>query len=167
MLVVVRAARRAPAERAARAGCSGASGCSIPGLAYALSLIGLTEITASLAVLLWATEPIFILALAALVLGERVGLAIVASSAVAIAGLRARRRSTRPPAARRSGIALTVAGVVVCAVYTVATRRWLLGIRLDVRRRPRPAAARARRSPLVVRRRVVAVAGQADAAGQL
>lgn len=97
-----------------------------PGLAYALSLIGLAEITASTSVLLWATEPLFILALAAVVLGERVGVAILAPSAIAIVGL---GLVVLDPAAGGStaGIALTVAGVVVCAVYTVATRKWLLG----------------------------------------
>jgi drug/metabolite transporter (DMT)-like permease len=97
-----------------------------PGLAYALSLIGLTEITASLSVLLWATEPLFILALAAIVLGDRIGVAILAPSAIAVGGL---VLVVLDPAAGGSavGIALTVAGVVVCAVYTVATRKWLLG----------------------------------------
>lgn len=97
-----------------------------PGLAYALSLIGLTEITASLSVLLWATEPLFILALAAIVLGDRIGIAILAPSAIAVGGLVV---VVLDPAAGGSalGIALTVAGVVVCAVYTVATRKWLLG----------------------------------------
>jgi drug/metabolite transporter (DMT)-like permease len=97
-----------------------------PGLAYALSLIGLAEITASTSVLLWATEPLFILAFAAIVLGERIGVAILAPSAVAIAGL---ALVVLEPAAGGSavGIVLTVAGVVVCAMYTVATRKWLLG----------------------------------------
>ncbi len=97
-----------------------------PGLAYALSLIGLAEITASTSVLLWATEPLFILAFAAIVLGERIGVAILAPSAVAIAGL---ALVVLEPAADGSavGIVLTVAGVVVCAMYTVATRKWLLG----------------------------------------
>jgi drug/metabolite transporter (DMT)-like permease len=97
-----------------------------PGLAYALSLIGLTEITASLSVLLWATEPLFILALAAIVLGDRLGVAILAPSAIAVGGL---VLVVVDPAAGGStlGITLTIAGVVVCAIYTVATRRWLLG----------------------------------------
>jgi probable blue pigment (indigoidine) exporter len=97
-----------------------------PGLAYALSLIGLAEITASLSVLLWATEPLFILALAAVVLGERIGATILAASGIAIAGL---ALVVLDPAAGGStfGIVLTVAGVVVCAIYTVATRKWLLG----------------------------------------
>jgi drug/metabolite transporter (DMT)-like permease len=97
-----------------------------PGLAYALSLLGLTQITASLSVLLWATEPILILALAALVLGERVGLAMVGSTGIAIVGL---VLVVFDPGATGSlvGVGLTVAGVVACALYTVATRRWLLG----------------------------------------
>ena len=97
-----------------------------PGLAYALSLVGLAEITASVAVLLWALEPILILALAAVVLRERVGAGIVAGSVAAVAGL---TLVVAEPAAGGSaaGIALTIAGVGVCAVYTVASRRWLPG----------------------------------------
>ena len=97
-----------------------------PGLAYALSLIGLVEITASVAVLLWALEPILILALAAIVLRERVGPAIVVGSLAAVAGL---GLVVAEPAAGGSatGIGLTIAGVAVCAVYTVASRRWLPG----------------------------------------
>jgi probable blue pigment (indigoidine) exporter len=97
-----------------------------PGLAYALSLLGLVEISASLSVLLWATEPLFILALAGLVLGDRIGPAILVPSAIAVGGL---GLVVLDPAAGGStvGIVLTVAGVVVCAIYTVATRKWLLG----------------------------------------
>lgn len=97
-----------------------------PGLAYALSLIGLTQITASLSVLLWATEPILILLLAGAVLGERLGPAILVPTLAAIAGL---ALVVFDPAASGSfvGVALTLAGVGVCAVYSVATRRWLPG----------------------------------------
>lgn len=97
-----------------------------PGLAYALSLVGLTTITASLAVLLWAFEPILILALAAVVLGDRIGPGIVGLSLAAVAGL---LLVLFDPATAGSpvGIALTLAGVATCAVYTVATRKWLLG----------------------------------------
>ena len=97
-----------------------------PGLAYALSLVGLAEITASVAVLLWALEPILILALAALVLRERIGPAIVVGSAAAVVGL---ILVVAEPAAGGSamGIVLTIAGVAVCAVYTVASRTWLPG----------------------------------------
>jgi drug/metabolite transporter (DMT)-like permease len=125
MAVVVRVrGERLPAGREGR--LLGRLGLLNPGLAYALSLVGLTGITASLAVLLWATEPIVILALAAVVLGERVGGLVIAASGVAVAGL---LLVVADPAAGGSGvgIALTIAGVVVCALYTVLTRRWLLG----------------------------------------
>ena len=97
-----------------------------PGLAYALSLVGLVEITASVAVLLWALEPIVILVLAALVLRERIGPVTVAGSMAAVGGL---ALVVAEPAAGGSaaGIALTIAGVGVCAVYTVAARKWLAG----------------------------------------
>ena len=97
-----------------------------PGVAYALSLAGLTQITASLSVLLWAAEPILILALAAVVLGERVGGLVVTASIVAVAGLIV---VVADPAASGSGIgvALTLAGVVACAIYSVAVRRILPG----------------------------------------
>jgi uncharacterized membrane protein len=58
-----------------------------PGLAYALSLAGLTLITASLSVLLWAIEPVLIVLLAALVLNERPGPVLLGMSALAILGL--------------------------------------------------------------------------------
>src|SRR4051794_41624402 len=58
-----------------------------PGLAYALGLIALTQMSASLAVLLWAVEPILILGLAAVVLRERPGPAFLPLSSVAVAGV--------------------------------------------------------------------------------
>jgi drug/metabolite transporter (DMT)-like permease len=125
LLAVVRLrGERLPVGREGR--LLGRLGLLNPGLAYALSLIGLTQITASLSVLLWATEPILIVALAAVVLGERVGLPMLASTVVAIAGL---LLVVFDPAASGSlfGVGMTIAGVVACAVYTVATRRWLLG----------------------------------------
>ena len=95
-----------------------------PGLAYALSLVGLSEITASVAVLLWALEPILILALAAIVLRERISPPVVAGSIAAVAGL---ALVVAEPAMAGSavGIGLTIAGVAVCALYTVGSRRWL------------------------------------------
>jgi drug/metabolite transporter (DMT)-like permease len=97
-----------------------------PGLAYALSLIGLVTISASLSVMLWALEPLLILALAAVFLGERITLAFVGLSAVAVAGM---FLVLYEPATggKFIGIALTIAGVVCCAAYTVITRRFLPG----------------------------------------
>jgi len=63
-----------------------------PGAAYALSLIGLSQTTASLSVLLWAIEPVLILGLAWRWLGERVTGRLAALS-VAAAGVRDRRHA--------------------------------------------------------------------------
>lgn len=95
-----------------------------PGLAYALSLLGLAHISASLSVLLWALEPILILVLAGWFLSERVGPVVLALSSVAVTGmlLVAYQPGT---AGSALGVGLTVAGVGCCAVYTVATRRWI------------------------------------------
>jgi drug/metabolite transporter (DMT)-like permease len=96
-----------------------------PGLAYALGLIGLTTITASLSVLLWAAEPVLILLLAAVLLAERISLALGLSLAAALAGVLL--VVYQPGAAGdAAGIALTLAGVGCCALYSVLTRRLLL-----------------------------------------
>jgi drug/metabolite transporter (DMT)-like permease len=95
-----------------------------PGLAYLLSLVGLSSITASLSVLLWATEPILILILAAFVLGERIRPAVVALSGAAVGGVLLVLYAPGGGGAA-VGVALTIAGVVCCAAYTVISRRWL------------------------------------------
>lgn len=95
-----------------------------PGLAYALSLLGLAHITASLSVMLWAIEPILILFLAGWLLRERIGPSLVVLSLVAVGGMLLviyQPGSTGSPL----GVLLTIAGVACCAIYTVATRRWL------------------------------------------
>ena len=95
-----------------------------PGIAYALSLVGLTTISASLSVLLWALEPILILVLAVAFLRERVTLALVGASAVAAIG--AALVVYEPgDGGQLIGAALTVAGVGCCAVYTIVTRRFI------------------------------------------
>jgi probable blue pigment (indigoidine) exporter len=95
-----------------------------PGLAYALSLIGLVHITASLSVMLWAIEPLLILYLAGWFLRERIGPSLVSLSLVALAGM---LLVIYQPGSTGSwlGVVLTVAGVACCAGYTVVTRRWL------------------------------------------
>jgi probable blue pigment (indigoidine) exporter len=94
-----------------------------PGLAYALGLVGLTYISASLYVLLWALEPLLILLLAGIFLGEGVTRRLVLLSATAAAGM---GLVVYEPAANGqwAGILLVIAGVVCCAVYTVVARRW-------------------------------------------
>ncbi|MGH9892574.1 MAG: DMT family transporter, partial [bacterium] len=95
-----------------------------PGLSYALGLIGLTQITASLSVVLWATEPLMILLLAAWFLRESIttpmaGALGAATIGVGLVVLESGTAGTLP------GIALTLAGVAACAIYTVVVRRWM------------------------------------------
>jgi drug/metabolite transporter (DMT)-like permease len=96
-----------------------------PGVAYALGLLGLASITASTSVLLWAAEPVLILLLAAAVLREHVPLALAAAVAVAVLGV---VLVVYQPGATGDavGVALTVAAVGACALYTVLTRRLLI-----------------------------------------
>jgi len=95
-----------------------------PGLAYALSLLGLVYVSASLSVLLWAIEPLMILVLAAGVLGERVTRTLAGLSLIAVTGM---LLVVYDPASsgRWIGVALTLAGVACCATYSVIARRWL------------------------------------------
>ncbi len=96
-----------------------------PGLAYALGLLGLVSVTASLSVLLWATEPVLIMLLAALLLRERVAAATVVGVATALVGVLL--IVYRPGASGDGiGIGLTLGAVSACALYTVLTRRLLL-----------------------------------------
>ncbi|WP_148570873.1 DMT family transporter [Nocardioides caldifontis] len=96
-----------------------------PGAAYALGLIGLTTITASMSVLLWALEPVLILLLAALLLREHVSARLGASVAVAMVGVLL--VVYQPGAAGAPvGIVLTLVAVACCALYTVITRKLVL-----------------------------------------
>jgi drug/metabolite transporter (DMT)-like permease len=96
-----------------------------PGLAYALGLLGLVRVSASMSVLLWATEPVLIVVLAVLVLGDLVACATVVAVATALAGVLL--VIYRPGVAGDLlGIALTLGAVTACASYTVLTRGLLL-----------------------------------------
>jgi probable blue pigment (indigoidine) exporter len=96
-----------------------------PGIAYALGLVGLTTITASMSVLLWALEPVLILLLAALVLREHIPPTLAASVAVAIVGVLL--VVYQPGATGEAvGIALTLLSIGFCALYSVLTRRQML-----------------------------------------
>ena len=96
-----------------------------PGLAYALGLVGLVTVSASMSVLLWATEPVLIMVLAVLLLHERIAAATGVAVAVALVGVAL--VIYRPGVSGDAlGIALTVGAVAACASYTVLTRRLLL-----------------------------------------
>ena len=113
--------RQLPAEHRARLAWLGVLN---PGLAYALSLAGLSRITASASALLWATEPVLILLLAWCLLRQRPTAAIVACAAAALVGV---PLVIAQPDVKLSavGVALTLAGVGACAVYTVISSQYL------------------------------------------
>jgi len=96
-----------------------------PGIAYALGLVGLTTISASMSVLLWALEPVAIVLLAALVLREHIPLGLAVSLGFAVTGA---LLVVYQPGATGDvrGITLTVVSIGFCAVYTVLTRVLLL-----------------------------------------
>jgi drug/metabolite transporter (DMT)-like permease len=124
-LLVIALARRAPFAWTPPVRRLPALGVLNPGIAYALGLIGLSTITASMSVLLWALEPVAILLLAALVLREDIPPALAAGVAVAIAGVLL--VVYQPGATGEAvGITLTLVSIGFCALYSVLTRRLLL-----------------------------------------
>jgi probable blue pigment (indigoidine) exporter len=96
-----------------------------PGAAYALGLLGLVSITASVSVLLWALEPVMIMLLAAVVLRERITVGLVLLSFAAMAGIALVVYDPASISAQLVGVALALAGVACCAAYTVITRRFI------------------------------------------
>jgi len=96
-----------------------------PGFAYTFTLIGLKFTTASVSALLWASEPILILGLAVLILRERLTPPLIVCSLLAISGvaLVAGLNVGTGNASALLGVAIILAGVACCALYTVFTRR--------------------------------------------
>ena len=124
-LLIVVAVRREPLTLSPSVRRLAALGVLNPGVAYALGLIGLTSITASMSVLLWALEPVVIMLLAGLVLREHISPALAAYVGVAVTGVLL--VVYQPGAAGEAiGITLTLVSVGCCALYTVLTRRLML-----------------------------------------
>jgi probable blue pigment (indigoidine) exporter len=92
-----------------------------PGLAYALGLLGLRSISASMSVLIWAAEPVLILVLAAIVLHERMFVQRLTALAGAVLGVVLVVYRTGASGSI-VGVVLTVAAVAACALYTVMAR---------------------------------------------
>jgi drug/metabolite transporter (DMT)-like permease len=65
----------------------GVLGVLNPGVSYALSLLGLAHITASMSVLLWTVEPLLILALAGWFLHEKIARRVAISIGAAFVGV--------------------------------------------------------------------------------
>lgn len=97
-----------------------------PGISYTLSLIGLARISASVSTLLWAAEPLMVLAIAAVVLRERMTWPLLSVIVVGVLGvglvanLREGFASTDNDLV---GILLLLSAVLCCAFYTVVARK--------------------------------------------
>lgn len=97
-----------------------------PGISYSLSMLGLERISASVASLMWATEPIMILAMAWFFLGETSTRMLFAIVAIGLAGVMLVVGLLGELTALRIdllGVALLFGAVFLCAIYTVFSRR--------------------------------------------
>jgi probable blue pigment (indigoidine) exporter len=102
-----------------------ALGALNPALGYALGLLGLVTVSASLAVLVWAIEPVIVVLLAVPLLAERTERRTVALVLAAVAGAVLVLQGPGT-SGQLGGILLTLGAVSACALYTVLTRRLLL-----------------------------------------
>jgi len=93
-----------------------------PGIAYALGLIGLAQINASLSVIIWATEPVLIVLMAFVFLHERLPLWSVLCLASAMAGV-ALIIGAPSQGESLTGVVLTFSAVLACALYSILLRR--------------------------------------------
>ena len=96
-----------------------------PGVAYTLSLMGLSRVSASVTTLLWASEPLMILLLAAALLREPVTwrlFSLMAVGAVGVVLVADLAHGFGSASAEPIGVLLLLAAVLCCALYTVASR---------------------------------------------
>jgi drug/metabolite transporter (DMT)-like permease len=97
-----------------------------PGLSYMLSMLGLVHATASVATLMWAAEPALIVLLARLFLREQFGIVPIGLTAAAALGVYFASGVATAGVSldgQVQGAALILAGVLCCAIYTVASRK--------------------------------------------
>ena len=102
----------------------GALGLLNPGVSYALSLLGLAHLTASLSVVLWTVEPLLILLLAYWLLRDRITRPLLVAMLSAAGGVLL-IVATSGTGGTALGVTLTLAGVAACALYTVICRKLL------------------------------------------
>ena len=109
----------------------GGLGLLNPGISYTLSLLGLTTTTASMSTLLWASEPVLIIGLAALLLRERLTPRLLIFSALAFFGVLwvSGLATDAGVGSATFGNLLILGGVLCCALYTVLSRR--IGSNID------------------------------------
>jgi drug/metabolite transporter (DMT)-like permease len=115
-------ARRIPVRDMDRLVSIAALGVLNPGIAYALGLTALARIGASVSVIVWATEPVWIVLLAFAFLHERLTLRGVLCLASAMAGV-ALIVGSPSGAGSLAGVGLTLVAVLACALYSILLRR--------------------------------------------
>ncbi len=97
-----------------------------PGISYTLSLMGLARISASVSTLLWAAEPLMVLAIASVVLRERMTGALLSVIVVGVFGVALVANLHEGVASADNdlaGILLLLSAVLCCAFYTVFARK--------------------------------------------
>ena len=97
-----------------------------PGLSYTLSMLGLTQTSASATTLLWAAEPALIVVTAWILLEETITPRFLAATAAAGCGVvlvTGVLDGGEVPSVNPLGAALVLGGVFCCALYTVLSRR--------------------------------------------
>ncbi len=97
-----------------------------PGISYTFSLMGLERISASVSSLLWATEPFLILVLASVILKEPITLRVLGVIALGFGGVvLVSNLFSRSPdeASDVVGITYLFVAVILCAIYTVYSRK--------------------------------------------
>jgi drug/metabolite transporter (DMT)-like permease len=96
-----------------------------PGIVYTLSLMGLSRVSASVATVLWAAEPLMILALGTVLLREPVSgrlLVVLALGVVGVALVAGPADGLAGGGNEPVGILLLLLAVLCCAIYTVISR---------------------------------------------
>lgn len=96
-----------------------------PGVSYTLSMLGLVSTSASVATLMWATEPALIVVIAWLVLREQISFPMAILTATAAIGVYLASGIATPASSstnEANGAVLILMGVLCCAVYTVLSR---------------------------------------------
>lgn len=96
-----------------------------PGISYTLGLVGLVHVSASTTTLLWASEPILIVAIATIVLREpvtpRLAL-VIAAGLLGVLFVTGTVSGLEVATGEAMGIALLLSAVACCAVYIVFSR---------------------------------------------
>ena len=122
-MVTVLARVRTPPGRAGR--WASFAGLLEPGLAYALGTSGLVLTTASHAVAIAATEPIFVVAIASLIFGIRIGRGGTGAVGLATVGMTMLTvSSVEQGEASAGGDALILLGTISAALYVIVSSRF-------------------------------------------